>query len=101
MEATGSESPSTLNWSARINRARNDLSRARLRVIEGSLENGQLWVPPSPAHRKTWEEEVNHLFVNYVNTLQNLYKTKELFPPLFFLFLLGSICLSLTFISAQ
>ncbi|GFY98372.1 protein phosphatase 2C and cyclic nucleotide-binding/kinase domain-containing protein [Actinidia rufa] len=57
VEATESESPSTLNWSARINRARNDLSRARLRVIEGSLENGQLWVPPSPAHRKTWEEE--------------------------------------------
>ncbi|XP_057467856.1 protein phosphatase 2C and cyclic nucleotide-binding/kinase domain-containing protein isoform X2 [Actinidia eriantha] len=59
VEATGSESPSPLNWSARINRARNDLSRARLRVIEGSLENGQDWVPPSPAHRKTWEEEAH------------------------------------------
>ncbi|PSS01907.1 Inactive cyclic nucleotide-dependent protein kinase [Actinidia chinensis var. chinensis] len=59
VEATGSESPSPLNWSARINRARNDLSRARLRVIEGSLENGQHWVPPSPAHRKTWEEEAH------------------------------------------
>ncbi|GFS41212.1 protein phosphatase 2C and cyclic nucleotide-binding/kinase domain-containing protein [Actinidia rufa] len=59
VEATGSESPSPLNWTARINRARNDLSRARLRVIEGSLENGQHWVPPSPAHRKTWEEEAH------------------------------------------
>ncbi|GMQ06445.1 hypothetical protein CsSME_00051033 [Camellia sinensis var. sinensis] len=57
VEATGSESPSTLSWSSRINRARHDLSRARLRVIESSLENGQIWVPPSPAHRKTWEEE--------------------------------------------
>ncbi|KAE9448671.1 hypothetical protein C3L33_19428, partial [Rhododendron williamsianum] len=57
VEATGSESPSALSWSSRFNRARHDLSRARLRVIESSLENGQLWVPPSPAHRKTWEEE--------------------------------------------
>lgn len=57
VEATGSESPSALSWSSRFNRARHDLSRARLRVIESSLENGQIWVPPSPAHRKTWEEE--------------------------------------------
>ena len=97
MEATGSESPSTLNWSSKINRARNDLSRARLRVIEGSLENGQLWVPPSPAHRKTWEEEVNHLFINYVYILQKIVQNKKLF----FFFLFGSMCLSLTFISAQ
>ncbi|KAI8553833.1 hypothetical protein RHMOL_Rhmol05G0047100 [Rhododendron molle] len=59
VEATGSESPSALSWSSRFNRARHDLSRARLRVIESSLENGQLWVPPSPAHRKTWEEEAH------------------------------------------
>ncbi|XP_052199818.1 protein phosphatase 2C and cyclic nucleotide-binding/kinase domain-containing protein [Diospyros lotus] len=59
VEATGSESPSTMNWSARTNRARHELSRARLRVIESSLENGQMWVPPAPAHRKTWEEEAH------------------------------------------
>lgn len=69
VEATGSESPSALSWSYRFNRARHDLSRARLRVIESSLENGQLWVPPSPAHRKTWEEEVNLLSTNYVFVL--------------------------------
>ncbi|KAE8647032.1 hypothetical protein Csa_022960 [Cucumis sativus] len=56
MEVTGSESPSTFGWN-RNNRARQDLSRARLRAIESSLENGQVWVPPSPAHRKSWEEE--------------------------------------------
>lgn len=37
---------------------RQDISRTRLRAIESSLENGQAWVPPSPSHRKTWEEEV-------------------------------------------
>lgn len=58
VEVTGSESPSTVSWNTRNQRARNDLSRARLRAIESSLENGQIWVPPSPSHRKTWEEEV-------------------------------------------
>ncbi|KAL6226531.1 hypothetical protein ACLB2K_000493 [Fragaria x ananassa] len=57
VEITGSESPSTIGWNSRNPRIRHDLSKARLRVIENSLENGQVWVPPSPAHRKTWEEE--------------------------------------------
>lgn len=61
VEMTGSESPSTISWNSRNPRVRHDLSRARLRAIECSLENGQLWVPPSPLHRKTWEEEVNLL----------------------------------------
>jgi hypothetical protein len=59
IEVTGSESPSTFGWTARNNRVRQELSRARIRAIENSLENGQGWVPPSSAHRKTWEEEVN------------------------------------------
>ncbi|GMJ07408.1 hypothetical protein like AT2G20050 [Hibiscus trionum] len=59
LEATGSESPSTFSWSSNNHRARHDLSRARLRAIESSLENGQVWVPPPPAHRKTWEEEAH------------------------------------------
>lgn len=59
VEVTGSESPSTLSWNSRNHRVRHDLSRARLRAIESSLENGQVWVPPSPAHRKTWEEEAH------------------------------------------
>ncbi|KAL3337484.1 hypothetical protein AABB24_029904 [Solanum stoloniferum] len=57
VELSGSESPSVMSWNSRIQRARQDISRARLRAIESSLENGQIWVPPSPAHRKTWEEE--------------------------------------------
>ncbi|KAF6164475.1 hypothetical protein GIB67_025301 [Kingdonia uniflora] len=57
VEVNGSESPSTTRWSSRNHRVRHDLSRARLRAIECSLENGQIWVPPSPSHRKTWEEE--------------------------------------------
>ena len=66
---TGSESPSTFSWHSRNHRVRHDLSRARLRAIETSLENGQVWVPASPAHRKTWEEEVNFismLFLSYI-----------------------------------
>lgn len=59
IEMTGSESPSTFSWNSKNHRVRHDLSRARLRAIESSLENGQIWVPPPPAHRKTWEEEVN------------------------------------------
>ncbi|XP_044464184.1 protein phosphatase 2C and cyclic nucleotide-binding/kinase domain-containing protein-like [Mangifera indica] len=59
VEVTGSESPSTFGWISRNQRTRNDLSRARLRAIESSLENGQVWVPSSPAHRKTWEEEAH------------------------------------------
>ncbi|KAL3825181.1 hypothetical protein ACJIZ3_021210 [Penstemon smallii] len=57
VEVSGSESPSVMNWTSRNNRARHDISRARLRAIESSLENGQAWFPSSPAHRKTWEEE--------------------------------------------
>ncbi|WVZ14197.1 hypothetical protein V8G54_011763 [Vigna mungo] len=59
VEVTGSESPSTFGWSARNQRVRHDLSRARLRALENSLENGQAWVPPPSAHRKTWEEEAH------------------------------------------
>ncbi|KAL8158774.1 hypothetical protein V2J09_000311 [Rumex salicifolius] len=59
VEVTGSESPSTIGWGARNQRVRQDLSRARLRAIESSLENGAVWVPPSPSHRKTWEEEAH------------------------------------------
>eukprot|EP00268_Persea_americana_P034579 TRINITY_DN341_c1_g1_i1.p1 TRINITY_DN341_c1_g1~~TRINITY_DN341_c1_g1_i1.p1 ORF type:complete len:1079 (+),score=213.06 TRINITY_DN341_c1_g1_i1:773-4009(+) len=59
IEATGSESPSAVSWSSRNHRVRHDLSRARLRAIESSLENGRVWVPPSPSHRKTWEEEAH------------------------------------------
>lgn len=59
VEATGSESPSTLNQNSRNHCARHELSRARLRAIESSLENGHVWVPPSPSHRKTWEEEAH------------------------------------------
>ncbi|OVA20281.1 Cyclic nucleotide-binding domain [Macleaya cordata] len=59
VEMTGSESPSTIGWNSRNHRVRHDLSRARLRAIESSLENGQVWVPPSPLHRKTWEEEAH------------------------------------------
>ncbi|KAJ7973814.1 Protein phosphatase 2C and cyclic nucleotide-binding/kinase domain-containing protein [Quillaja saponaria] len=57
VEVTGSESPSTLSWNPKNQRVRHDLSQARLRAIESSLENGQLWIPSSSAHRKTWEEE--------------------------------------------
>jgi hypothetical protein len=66
IEVTGSESPSTFSWNTRNHRVRHDLSRARLRAIESSLENGQFWIPPSPAHRKTWEEEVNLLHCLYI-----------------------------------
>ncbi|XP_073220513.1 protein phosphatase 2C and cyclic nucleotide-binding/kinase domain-containing protein isoform X2 [Cicer arietinum] len=59
VELTGSESPSTFGWNARNHRVRQELSRARLRAIENSLENGQVWVPPPSAHRKTWEEEAH------------------------------------------
>ncbi|KAK1265063.1 Protein phosphatase 2C and cyclic nucleotide-binding/kinase domain-containing protein [Acorus gramineus] len=57
VEAVGSESPSTLSWNSKNNRVRHDLSRARVRAIESSLENGYAWVPSSSSNRKTWEEE--------------------------------------------
>lgn len=59
VELTGSESPTTMSLSTRNYRVRHDVSRARLRAIESSLESGNLWVPSSPAHRKTWEEEAH------------------------------------------
>ncbi|WOL02195.1 protein phosphatase 2C and cyclic nucleotide-binding/kinase domain-containing protein isoform X2 [Canna indica] len=59
VQATGSESPSTLNLNSRIHRARHDPSRTRLKAIESYLENGHTWAPPSPSHRKTWEEEAH------------------------------------------
>ncbi|KAJ1278995.1 hypothetical protein BS78_04G121100 [Paspalum vaginatum] len=55
----GSGSPLTVSSNTNNQRSRNDLSRARLRALESSLENGQLWVPPSPSHRKTWEEQAH------------------------------------------
>lgn len=59
LEVSGSESPSVTSWNSKNHRVRHDVSRARLRAIESSLENGQVWIPPSPAHRKTWEEEAH------------------------------------------
>ncbi|KAM0061086.1 putative cGMP-dependent protein kinase AGC-PKA-PKG family [Helianthus debilis subsp. tardiflorus] len=59
VELSGSESPTTMSWHAKNQRARTDISKTRLRAIESSLENGQVWVPPSPGHRKTWEEEAH------------------------------------------
>lgn len=59
VEMSGSESPTTTGWNAKNQRVRTDISRTRLRAIESSLENGQFWVPPSPGHRKTWEEEAH------------------------------------------
>ncbi|XP_071696768.1 protein phosphatase 2C and cyclic nucleotide-binding/kinase domain-containing protein [Rutidosis leptorrhynchoides] len=59
VETSGSESPTTMSWNAKNQRVRTDISKTRLRAIENSLENGQLWVPPSPGHRKTWEEEAH------------------------------------------
>lgn len=58
VEVSGAESPSGVKGNSRVHRVRHELSRARLRAIESSLENGHTWVPPSPSHRKTWEEEV-------------------------------------------
>ncbi|KAK6944938.1 PPM-type phosphatase-like domain, partial [Dillenia turbinata] len=58
VELTGLEPP-IVGWNSSNNRARNELSKARVRAIENSLEKGQLWVPPSTAHRKTWEEEAH------------------------------------------
>lgn len=66
LDVTGSESPSTFSWSSSNHRVRHDLSRARLRALESSLENGQVWVPPPPAHRKTWEEEVSLILHSYI-----------------------------------
>lgn len=63
VEVTGSESP-MVNWASKNNRVRQDISRARLRALENSLDKGQVWVPPSPSHRKTWEEEVCAIFCN-------------------------------------
>ncbi|KAJ4957465.1 hypothetical protein NE237_024576 [Protea cynaroides] len=59
VEVAGSESPSTVSWNTRNHPIRHDLSRARIRAIECSLENGKVWIPPSPSHRKTWEEEAH------------------------------------------
>lgn len=78
MEVTGSESPSTFGWN-RNNRARQDLSRARLRAIESSLENGQVWVPPSPAHRKSWEEEVTTCLASNIKSLEICFTVCYLF----------------------
>ncbi|XP_068643392.1 protein phosphatase 2C and cyclic nucleotide-binding/kinase domain-containing protein-like isoform X2 [Aristolochia californica] len=61
LESTGSESPSAIGWNSSRNnhRGRHDLSRARLRAIESSLDNVHVWAPPSAFHRKTWEEEAH------------------------------------------
>ncbi|ONK80591.1 uncharacterized protein A4U43_C01F19540 [Asparagus officinalis] len=59
IEVIKTDSPSNVKDNSRIHRVRHDLSRARLKAIESSLENGHAWVPPSPSHRKTWEEEAH------------------------------------------
>ncbi|CAM0945848.1 unnamed protein product [Alopecurus aequalis] len=59
VELVGSESPSVISLNPNNQRSRQDISRARLRALENSLENGQVWVPPSPSHRKTWEEQAH------------------------------------------
>lgn len=73
VEVSGSESPSLINWRTRNQRARNDLSRARLRALENSIENGQTWVPSSPAHRKTWEEEVDPSHSIFLYVILNIF----------------------------
>lgn len=55
----GTEPISNIKDNSKFHRVRHDLSKARLRAIESSLENGHGWVPPSPSHRKTWEEEAH------------------------------------------
>lgn len=59
VELTGSESPLDVTWNSKNQRVRHDISRTRLKAIESSLESGPTWVPPSPSHRKTWEEEAH------------------------------------------
>ncbi|KAL1532902.1 cGMP-dependent protein kinase [Salvia divinorum] len=53
VEASGSESPSRMNWRSRNQRARRDISRARLRALENSLENGFLHLQPIERPGKT------------------------------------------------
>lgn len=65
-----------MGWNIRHQRVRQDISRARLRAIESSLENGQVWVPPSPAHRKTWEEEVTTLITSFLDLAQLCVNTR-------------------------
>lgn len=77
VEMSGSESPSTMGWNAKNQRVRTDISKTRLRAIETSLENGQLWVPPSPGHRKTWEEEVKLSSINNYCIEHNFYKNNS------------------------
>ncbi|KAK3152746.1 hypothetical protein QOZ80_2BG0163000 [Eleusine coracana subsp. coracana] len=55
----GSKSPLVVSSNTNNQRSRHDLSQARLRALESSLEHSQLWVPPSPSHRKTWEEQAH------------------------------------------
>jgi hypothetical protein len=70
----GSESPSVISLNPNNQRSRQDISRARLRALENSLENGQVWVPPSPSHRKTWEEQVRFTdFSSLWNLVQDLW----------------------------
>ena len=71
----GSESPLTVSSNTNNQRSRHDLSRARLRALESSLEDGQLWVPPSPSHRKTWEEQVSSNVFITTNFLVTWYVT--------------------------
>ncbi|XP_078431849.1 protein phosphatase 2C and cyclic nucleotide-binding/kinase domain-containing protein [Wolffia australiana] len=58
-EVPGPESPSAVALTMGNLRARHDLSRARLRAIESSLDSGLVWAPPSPSQRKSSEEEVH------------------------------------------
>ncbi|CAH9131278.1 unnamed protein product [Cuscuta epithymum] len=56
-DTSGSESPTVMSWKSKNQRERQDISHARLHALENSLENRLIWMPPSPRHRKTWEEE--------------------------------------------
>ncbi|RAL37184.1 hypothetical protein DM860_004106 [Cuscuta australis] len=58
-ETSGSESPTVVSWKSRNQRERKDTSHASFHALENSLENPQIWMPPSPRHRKTWEEEAH------------------------------------------
>lgn len=57
----GNESPLSNGESVQTScPVRHDLSRARLRAIESSLEHGPAWAPPSLSYHKT-PEELDHI----------------------------------------
>ncbi|PKA54434.1 Protein phosphatase 2C and cyclic nucleotide-binding/kinase domain-containing protein [Apostasia shenzhenica] len=58
VDAVGSPSSLAVGLISRNHHVKHDLSRARLRAIESSLENGHTWVP-STSNRKTLEEKAH------------------------------------------